>query len=68
MWKMLCYPIHSSSELFFGQIVELVLTVTTNRARRNKFGHLEPDAAPDVVQNSLGFGEYENLPPKEKGT
>lgn len=30
------------------------------RARRNKFGHLEPDAAEDVVQSSLGFDKFEH--------
>ena len=29
------------------------------RARRNARGDLEPDAPEDVVQNSLGFGDYE---------
>lgn len=35
------------------------------RARRNERGHLEPDAADDVVQTSLGFGEYKNAPKAE---
>ena len=34
-------------------------------ARRNERGHLEPDAAEDVVQNSLGFGGYELAPKSE---
>lgn len=35
------------------------------RARRNKFGQLEPDAQEDVLQKSLGFGEYEHAPKVE---
>ncbi|KII85045.1 hypothetical protein PLICRDRAFT_116340 [Plicaturopsis crispa FD-325 SS-3] len=38
---------------------DIVLSYTFFRARRNAQGHLEPDAADDVVQNSLGFGGYE---------
>jgi cytochrome c oxidase assembly protein subunit 11 len=34
-------------------------------ARRNARGQLEPDAADDVVQQSLGFGGYENAPKSE---
>ena len=30
-------------------------------ARRNARGHLEPDADEKEVQNSLGFGAYENV-------
>jgi cytochrome c oxidase assembly protein subunit 11 len=32
------------------------------RARRNAYGHLEPDAAEDVVQKSLGFDTFEHAP------
>ncbi|TFK70338.1 hypothetical protein BDN72DRAFT_795533 [Pluteus cervinus] len=39
---------------------DVVLSYTFFRARRNKQGHLEPDAAEDVVQNSMGFGAYEH--------
>lgn len=41
-------------------VEDVVLSYTFFRARRNKQGHLEPDAATDVVQNSLGFGRYEH--------
>lgn len=34
----------------------------TPRARRNAQGHLEPDAADDVIQKSLGFDSYEHAP------
>jgi cytochrome c oxidase assembly protein subunit 11 len=37
-------------------------------ARRNDQGHLEPDAAEGIVQNSLGFGAYEHAPKTEKPT
>ena len=33
-----------------------------SRARRNAQGHLEPDAADEVVQKSLGFDSYEHAP------
>lgn len=38
---------------------DVVLSYTFFRARRNARGDLEPDAPDDVVQNSLGFGNYE---------
>ncbi|KAJ2922358.1 hypothetical protein H1R20_g14741, partial [Candolleomyces eurysporus] len=44
---------------------DVVLSYTFFRARRNKYGHLEPDAEEDVVQNSLGFGQYEHAPKAE---
>ena len=37
-------------------------------ARRNARGHLEPDADEQEVQNSLGFGAYENAPRRAKDT
>jgi len=43
---------------------DVVLSYTFFRARRNQHGYLEPDADADVVQQSLGFGEYENMPAK----
>jgi len=43
-------------------VEDVVLSYTFFRARRNKQGHLEPDAADDVVQASLGFGAYEHAP------
>lgn len=46
-------------------VEDIVLSYTFFRARRNKQGQLEPDAAEDVVQASLGFGEYENAPRAE---
>ncbi|KAF7327643.1 Cytochrome c oxidase assembly protein cox11 [Mycena kentingensis (nom. inval.)] len=46
-------------------IDDIVLSYTFFRARRNKQGHLEPDAAQDVVQTSLGFGAYEHSPKAE---
>jgi len=38
---------------------DVVLSYTFFRARRNSRGDLEPDAPEDIVQNSLGFGNYE---------
>ncbi|KAJ7455347.1 cytochrome c oxidase assembly protein CtaG/Cox11, domain-containing protein [Mycena galericulata] len=46
-------------------IDDVVLSYTFFRARRNQKGHLEPDAAEDEVQTSLGFGEYEHAPKAE---
>ncbi|KAG9314988.1 cytochrome oxidase assembly factor [Chiua virens] len=43
-------------------IDDIVLSYTFFRARRNTQGHLEPDAADDVVQKSLGFDKYEHAP------
>ncbi|KAF8126910.1 cytochrome c oxidase assembly protein CtaG/Cox11-domain-containing protein [Boletus edulis] len=43
-------------------IDDIVLSYTFFRARRNARGHLEPDAADDVVQKSLGFDSYEHAP------
>ncbi|KAF9048677.1 cytochrome oxidase assembly factor [Panaeolus papilionaceus] len=40
----------------------VVLSYTFFRARRNAQGHLEPDAAEDVVQTSLGFQDYKHAP------
>jgi len=47
---------------------DVVLSYTFFRARRNARGHLEPDAADEKVQKSLGFGEYENAPKAEDRT
>ncbi|KAF9243399.1 cytochrome c oxidase assembly protein CtaG/Cox11-domain-containing protein [Melanogaster broomeanus] len=47
-------------------IDDVVLSYTFFRARRNTQGHLEPDAADDVVQKSLGFDSYEHAP-RENG-
>ncbi|KAF5359192.1 hypothetical protein D9756_003113 [Leucocoprinus leucothites] len=44
---------------------DVVLSYTFFRARRNERGHLEPDAPEDVVQDSLGFGQYEHAPKTE---
>ncbi|KAH6913321.1 cytochrome c oxidase assembly protein COX11 [Coprinopsis sp. MPI-PUGE-AT-0042] len=44
----------------------VVLSYTFFRARRNKYGHLEPDAAENVVQESLGFSKYEHAPRSDK--
>ena len=41
------------------------IIIRTFSARRNAQGQLEPDAAEDVVQNSLGFGGYEHAPKYE---
>ncbi|EGN98891.1 hypothetical protein SERLA73DRAFT_54937 [Serpula lacrymans var. lacrymans S7.3] len=46
-------------------IDDVVLSYTFFRARRNSQGHLEPDADEDVVQKSLGFGDYELGPRAE---
>ncbi|KAI9573999.1 cytochrome c oxidase assembly protein CtaG/Cox11-domain-containing protein [Boletus coccyginus] len=46
-------------------IDDIVLSYTFFRARRNVQGHLEPDAADDVVQKSLGFDGYEHAPRAE---
>ncbi|KZP25220.1 hypothetical protein FIBSPDRAFT_734583 [Athelia psychrophila] len=43
---------------------DVVLSYTFFRARRNQHGYLEPDADADAIQESLGFGGYENLPAK----
>ena len=37
----------------------LKILISRRRARRNARGDLEPDAPEDVVQSSLGFGDYE---------
>jgi len=42
---------------FFGS--SIMTFISRCRARRNARGDLEPDAPEDVVQNSLGFGDYE---------
>ncbi|TFK49960.1 hypothetical protein OE88DRAFT_1645739 [Heliocybe sulcata] len=47
------------------KIDDVVLSYTFFRARRNAQGNLEPDAPEGVVQNSLGFGEYEHAPKAE---
>ncbi|KAF4597238.1 hypothetical protein EYR40_007690 [Pleurotus pulmonarius] len=44
---------------------DVVLSYTFFRARRNRQGHLEPDAPEDVVQQSLGFDKYEHGPKRE---
>ncbi|KAF5342578.1 hypothetical protein D9611_001790 [Ephemerocybe angulata] len=44
---------------------DVVLSYTFFRARRNKYGHLEPDAAEDVVQNSMGWSQYEHAPKRD---
>ncbi|KAJ7582665.1 cytochrome c oxidase assembly protein CtaG/Cox11-domain-containing protein [Mycena floridula] len=41
---------------------DVVLSYTFFRARRNKRGQLEPDAADDKVQQALGFGSFVNAP------
>ncbi|RDB26424.1 Cytochrome c oxidase assembly protein COX11, mitochondrial [Hypsizygus marmoreus] len=46
-------------------VEDVVLSYTFFRARRNAHGQLEPDAEEDVVQNSLGFGGFENAPKAE---
>ncbi|KAF8199677.1 cytochrome c oxidase assembly protein CtaG/Cox11-domain-containing protein, partial [Pholiota molesta] len=46
-------------------VEDVVLSYTFFRARRNEQGLLEPDAEEDVIQNSLGFGGYENAPKAE---
>ncbi|KAJ8079289.1 Cytochrome c oxidase assembly protein cox11, mitochondrial [Marasmius tenuissimus] len=43
----------------------VVLSYTFFRARRNKYGQLEPDAGEAEVQESLGFSGYENAPKVE---
>ncbi|TFK21191.1 cytochrome c oxidase assembly protein COX11 [Coprinopsis marcescibilis] len=42
---------------------DVVLSYTFFRARRNKFGHLEPDASEAAVQTSLGFDKFEHARP-----
>ncbi|KAJ7928923.1 cytochrome oxidase assembly factor [Mycena leptocephala] len=46
-------------------IDDIVLSYTFFRARRNQKGQLEPDAAEDEVQTSMGFGGYEHAPKAE---
>ncbi|KAF8575162.1 hypothetical protein K439DRAFT_1641618 [Ramaria rubella] len=36
-----------------------------DRARRNKHGHLEPDASEDMVNKSMGWSEYSKAKPRE---
>ncbi|KAL1663806.1 cytochrome c oxidase assembly protein CtaG/Cox11-domain-containing protein [Schizophyllum commune] len=45
---------------------DVVLSYTFFRARRNAHGQLEPDAADDAVQHSLGFDQYEHAPKHEE--
>jgi cytochrome c oxidase assembly protein subunit 11 len=61
-----------SPTLFSGMYTFLLLFIHSRlifysniSARRNAQGLLEPDAAEDVVQNSLGFGGYEHAPKPE---
>lgn len=42
-----------------GKIDDMVLSYTFFKARRNSYGHLEPDAPLDKVEKSLGFEGYE---------
>jgi cytochrome c oxidase assembly protein subunit 11 len=61
------------SYTFFRRVLLLcfdssILLYLDHSARRNANGQLEPDAAEDVVQNSLGFGGYENAPKVEART
>ena len=57
---MLSCPTHSlglpSTPPFESSVL---IPAPHRRARRNSRGDLEPDAPEDVVQNSLGFGDYE---------
>ncbi|GLB40318.1 putative cytochrome c oxidase assembly protein CtaG/Cox11 [Lyophyllum shimeji] len=46
-------------------VEDVVLSYTFFRARRNERGQLEPDAEEHAVQQSLGFGGYENAPKAE---
>lgn len=46
----------------FGSL--MMTPISRRRARRNARGDLEPDAPEDVVQNSLGFGDYELISKK----
>lgn len=69
---MLCFRIPSSGELCLSLSLtplsferrQLSLCPPTHSARRNQHGYLEPDADADAIQESLGFGGYENLPAK----
>lgn len=45
---------------------DIVLSYTFFKARRNKRGHLEPDAKEDIVEASLGFSGYEKAKPRLK--
>ena len=49
-FRFVLYPTFKSS---------ILIPVPHHRARRNSRGDLEPDAPEDVVQSSLGFGDYE---------
>ena len=63
---MLYYPTLFSGMYAFLCLLNLAnIVIRTFSARRNAQGQLEPDAAEDVVQNSLGFGEYEHAPKSE---
>ncbi|KAF8653601.1 hypothetical protein AX16_003845 [Volvariella volvacea WC 439] len=46
-------------------VEDVVLSYTFFRARRNRHGQLEPDAAEDVVQKSMGWESYETAPKAE---
>jgi len=48
-----------------SQIQDVVLSYTFFRARRNKLGHLEPDASEEIVEASKGFAGYVNAPRAE---
>jgi cytochrome c oxidase assembly protein subunit 11 len=54
------------SYTFFRSSAEALANLPPlGRARRNAHGTLEPDAAEDVVQKSMGFDQYEHAPKKE---
>lgn len=44
------------------QVDDVILSYTFFRARRNDMGHLVPDAPLAVVEKSMGWDQYDNLP------
>ena len=57
------------SYTFFRSVFTLCFVQGTyflSRARRNKYGHLEPDASEDVVDKSMGWSGYSKAEPRDK--
>ncbi|KAF8532203.1 cytochrome oxidase assembly factor [Gautieria morchelliformis] len=49
-----------------AELDDIVLSYTFFRARRNKHGHLEPDANEDVVDKSMGWTKYPKAEPRDQ--
>ena len=61
-------PTHSSGLCPIDLLSQMAILISRRRARRNARGDLEPDAPEDVVQSSLGFGDYELASRKASGS